>query len=787
MNLPQDPSTALQHVTACPMSSVYRIADITLDAGRQLVSRDGERIALGALTYKLLLLLVRKAPALVTHDDIADAVWDGRTVSPETVKQRVKLLRDALGDNAEEPRYIEVARGLGYRLIPRVVDQRDHPPATRRNWILPTALGVSLLVAAVVTTAWVVWPRGKSMSEAPSIAVLPFADDSAGQNDDYFAQGLAEDILNLLSKSTSLKVIARTSSFQFKAQDVDVAKVANALHVSHVLEGSVRKSGDHVHVSVQLVDVTGNTEVWSNSYDEDVGDILMLQAQIATSVAGSLKAELLGTPASVSGSARPVNPQAFDLYLRGQQELRAFTAASLATAAGYFKRAIELDPDFIPSYYRLGLVYVLQVMDVQVPIAENRRKLEDVVHRGLALAPENAGLIGLRGQLERYDGENALAERDLRHAMELDPSNIPVRILNSMFAIDSGHPDRSLRIARRSLEIDPLNSVLLIGMPFGYIDLWDARDALAAASHIRQIPGAPQLPLNGIVKMYLLGDFAGAIRDMSAFMRGKVAADENPYGTPNLYFDLGDLRSGDAAIPIWQKYGPQPAMLDAIKVQQLISHGQLDSARVHAIDLLEHGKGYTAYWSNDVVARIATDALIASGRAQHAVDLIETLAPIFADFKRRHKISVQALSPAPFLVKCNYSSFPAVYYPDYIHALRAAGDEAGADNMLDHLHAILQDRRRRGLLLEERYTAEELALRGKDDAALDALEKAETDRTIYRNWEIFLLHNSLFSAIRNRPRYVALVERVRQEMARQLAELDGSVDPEPGTRSAGAP
>jgi TolB-like protein/DNA-binding winged helix-turn-helix (wHTH) protein len=781
MNVPQAPFDGDPACSSSSMSSVYSIADITLDAGRQLVSRDGERIALGALTYKLLLLLVSKAPALVTHDDIADAVWDGRAVSPETVKQRVKLLRDALGDDPKEPRYIEVARGQGYRLVPRVEQQGEKASGTPGpRWRIPALTGLAV-VAAVSIVVWMFWPRGESTSEPPSIAVLPFVDTSPEQDDDYFAQGLAEDILNLLSKSTSLKVMARTSSFQFKGQDADVAKVANALHVSHVLEGSVRKSGDHVHVSVQLVEASDSTEVWSNSYDEDVGDILMLQAQIATSVAGSLKAELLGTPASVSGSARPVNPQAFDLYLRGQQELRAFTAASLATAEGYFKRAIELDPDFIPSYYRLGLVYVLQVMDVQVPIAENRRKLEDVVRRGLALAPDNAGLIGLRGQLERYDGESALAERDLRHAMELDPSNIPVRILNSMFAIDSGHPDQSLRIARRSLEIDPLNSVLWIGMPFGYIDLWDARDALAAASHLRQIPGAPQLPLNGIVKMYLLGDFAGAIRDMRAFMRGKVAADEIPYGTPNLYFDLGDLRSGDAAIPIWRKYGPQPAMLDAIKVQQLIAHGKLDSARVRAIDLLEHGKGYTAYWSNDVVARIATDALIESGHAQHAVDLIETLAPIFADFKRRHKISVQALSPAPFLVKCSYSSFPAVYYPDYIHALRAAGDEAGADNMLDHLHAILQDRRRRGLLLEERYTAEELALRGKDDAALDALEKAETDRTIYRNWEIFLLHNSLFSAIRNRPRYVALVERVRREMARQLAELDDSTDPNPNT------
>ena len=759
-------------VTACPMSSVYCIADLTLDAGRQLVSRDGERIPLGALTYKLFLLLVSKAPDLVTHDDIADAVWDGRAVTPETVKQRVKLLRDALGDDAEEPRYIEVARGQGYRLIPRVVEESGETAdgRGRRPWLLP-ATGL-LLAAVVVAAAITHWPRGDTTSESPSIAVLPFVDESAEQDDDYFAEGLAEDILNLLSKSTSLKVIARTSSFKFKGQNADLANIAKTLHVSHVLEGTVRRFGNKVHISVQLINTSDRSEVWSHSFNEQVDDILALQKRIATSVAHSLRTRLLGEDLLAATPTRQVNPQAFDLYLRGQKELRALTADSMVRSEEFFRRAMELDPDFIPTYYRLGLVYVIQIIDVQVPIAENREKLRNVVERGLALAPDNAGLIGLSGQLARYDGDNERAERRLRRAMDLDPANMPVRLLNAMFAIDRGNPERSLQILHRSEEIDPLNSLHIIAEPWGYIDLWDARGAMAAASHLGQIPGESALLDYGIIKMLLLGDIAGAVRDFTAYFRDSDSSSEPVYAYPSLYFDLGDPITGDTAFQRWRQFSPDSTILDAIEVQQKIIHGDLSAASDRAVNLLEHDKGYSAYLYNDVVARVATDALIESGRAQHAVDLIEALAPAFADFKRHRDIDVQALSPAPFPVKCTYSSFPAVFYPDYIHALRASGDEAGADNMLAHLEAILQDRRHRGLFLEERYTAEELALRGQYDAALDALEKAESDRTIYRNWEIFLLHSSLFAAIRDRPRYVALVKRVRREMARQLAELD---------------
>lgn len=753
------------------MSPIYRIEDLTLDFGRQRVARNGEKIPLGPLTYKLLLLLAEKAPNLATHDDIADAVWSGRAVSPETVKQRLKLLRDALGDDAEHPRYIEVARGRGYRLIPRVIEQDAVALGTRSPKKRIAAYAALALLILTILAAWIRWPPPDAVIDRPSVAVLAFVDMSPEQDEDYFAQGLSEEILNLLSTSTSLTVIARTSSFAFRGRDADVETIGKTLHVSHVLEGSVRKYGDRVRINVQLIDASDSTEVWSETFEEEIGDILALEARVATSVADSLRANLLGEQAPAAAAAQRVNPQAFDWYLRGQQQLRAYTAESLANAEEHFQRAIELDPDFIPSYYQLGFVYVMQVVDVQVPIPKNRAKLRSVVERGLVLAPDNGALIGLSGQLARYDGDNDLAERQLRRAMEIDSSNMLVRSLYAMFVADQGYPDKCLEITRRSREIDPLNPLLFIGTPFLYIDLWDAREAMAAASHIERFPGASALPLYAVTKLLLLGDLSGSVRDSRAFMRGIARATEPAYGHPMLYFDLGDLDSGDAAMQLWRRFDPDTASLDATGVQQMVAHGELQAARARAVELLEKNQGYTGHWNNVVVARIATDALIDSGRAQRAVDLIETLAPVYADYKRRPDIHVREFSPPPFAVKSNYSSFPAIFFPDYIHALKASGDEAGADNMLGHLEAILQDRRQRELYLEERFTAEALALGGKNEAALDALEQAERDRTIYRNWEIFLVHSSIFSEIREQPRYSALLDRIRREMARQLAAL----------------
>jgi TolB-like protein/DNA-binding winged helix-turn-helix (wHTH) protein len=759
------------------MSPRFRIGELTLDTGRRLLLRGSNPIALGPLTYRLLLTLVEAAPNVVSHDELVRSIWGGRAVSPETISQRIKLLRDALADDPHNPRYIEGVRGQGYRLLPQVeVLPAESRSRDRHKWAKRIGLAVSLIAAAAVVfwimTAPMDAVRGSTAIPARqgnSIAVLPFADLSPEQDQQYLADGIAEEILTLLSKATTLRVIARTSSFSFRGKDTDVTRIAEALRVTHVLEGSVRKAGDRIRVTVRLVDASDGSRLWSQSYDQRVGDILALQTDIARSVAVELEANLQN---AADLAARPVNARAYELYLHGQQKLRLM---SLEEAARYFDRTIAIDPEFIPGYYGLGVVYVLQIVDVRVAAAENRERLRDVVRRGLRLGPNDPGLLALSAQLARYDGDIPLAEEQFAIALQRDPANSVLRLVYPIFKLDQGRPDEALALDRRAIEIDPLNPLVYINIWASHMDLWNMEEAMAAAAHLRELM-PPSDPWRGvatvITRWYLSGDLAGSKSHITAAVARLRAADTgiNMMWLPQLYYFIDDLQTADALMELAR---PTARNADAIAVEAYrhLAHGDVQEARRLAVLALAAPKIWGGNDDDFILVRLATDQMIEGGEARRIVDFLEKLAPEYALYKSRKDIDPKDFWPAPVAVKSAFSSYPALYFPDYIRALRAVGDEAGAQQMLDHLEAVLAVRRQRGLFLEERHVAEALALRGRTEAALDALEKAERDRTIYHRWHLVLLHNEMFAGLRSHPRFLALVERIRSDMSRQRVEL----------------
>lgn len=746
------------------MSSRFRIGNLTLDTGRRVLLCDSKPIPLGKLTYRLLLTLVEAAPNTVSHDELIDSIWDGRPVSPETISQRVKLLRDALSDDPHDPRYVELVRGQGYRLVPPVEVEPDESPRTGQRRSLAMIGAALFLVVAAAFAFWIARAPTPAR-EVSSIAVLPFADLSPAHDQQYFADGIAEEILNLLSETTTLRVIARTSSFSFRGKQADVRRIAEGLDVTHVLEGSVRKQGDLVRVTVRLVDASDGRRVWSQSYDREVRDILALQTDVARSVATALDANRAKDPADVA--VRQVNAASYDLYLRGQQKLRvqAFTEA-----ARYFEQAIALEPEFIRGYSALGEAYVMQIIDVQADVAENREKLREVVRRGMHLAPEDPGLLALSGQLARYDGDLQLAEERFVAALQKDPSNIVVSFY-PIFKLDQSYPQDAIRLSRRSIEIDPLNPLPYITIWASYMDLWDAEQALATAAHIRELMPSTDPTGDGLTawtKVMLLGDVAGAITDFNrAKARREPSIESTLYELPILYYLIDDLRAGDAHMEAGRRTSWKGSGIAAEAYRHLV-YGEIEEARQLAVSTLSAPKRIWGGEGGDaILLRLAVDALIASGQAHRAVELLEKLAPKYARYKVTQHIDPKELAPAPISVKSHFTSYPALYFPDYVRALRAAGDEAGASNMLDHLDALLDLRRKRGLFIEERHAAEALALRGRTQAALDALEKAERDRTIYHRYHLTLLHNEIFAELRDHPRFVALVGKIQRDLEQQ--------------------
>ena len=438
------------------MPRIYRVGELTLDAGRQEVRCGAQRVHVGELTYRLLLALIEAAPNVITHDELAKAVWDGRAVSNETISQRIKLLREAIGDDPHQPRYIEMLRGRGYRLIPPVVPAADK--AASRPRIL--AIGIGAVSALLVVTA-LLWrqsglePAGQSN---PSIAVLPFTDMSPGHDQEYLADGIAAEILNLLSRSTPLKVIAQTSSFSFKGQNADVKMIAQKLNVSYVLEGSVRESGGRIRINAHLVSASDGMQVWSDTYDRDIRDVLTLQREVASSVAAALETNLTGDDRQVGAAPKQVKPDSFTAYLRGEQQLRMPSDASMAEAVRYFEKSIEIDPSFLPAYNSLGLIYVGEIGALRATVTENLPKLRTLVEQARKIAPEeSAVLLALGAQVARYEGDIDLAEQRLERAVDLDPSNVLIAQEYAIFKLDQGFPDEALQIVLQLIERDPLN------------------------------------------------------------------------------------------------------------------------------------------------------------------------------------------------------------------------------------------------------------------------------------------------------------------------------------------
>ncbi|HEX5766559.1 MAG TPA: hypothetical protein VFY27_13420, partial [Woeseiaceae bacterium] len=623
-----------------------------------------------------------------------------------------------------------------------------------------------LLIRAAVT------PDDAASPMSLSVAVLPFADMSPGKDSEYLADGMAEEILNALSGSTSLPVIARTSSFSFKNRNDDIATIARQLNVSHVVEGSVRRSGDRIRVTVQLILAADGTRVWSAAYDRRLVDVLRLQDEIARSVSAALEATLLG-PVTAAQARQPVDPKAYDLYLRGRQGLRD---VQLRDAERYLEQSLAIDPRFVPAYVALGEAYVRRILDIDVPIGPYREKLRGLLERGREYAPDDAGLIGLSGQLARYDGDIVLAEERFRQALELDPSNGTVQMVYVMLKGDQGYPEQVLDIAGHAREIDPLNPLIYLGDWSAAMDMGKAQDALKATERYAKLAAPANtaaLGLRSMTKMVLLGDLAGGARDWAAAMDIYSSGATRPYADPFWYYVLGDLENGDAAREIYDRLVVQYPADDFAVVYRHLVTGEIARARELALPLFIGRGDYSALYEDALIARLAVDALIDRGDANLAIDIIEDLAPQYATFRAVKQIAPERLSPAPYPVKSFYSSYPALYFPDYIRALRAAGDAGDAGNMLNHLEAILRWRRARGLLVEERHVAEARALGGDYDGALTALEQALKDRTIFHGWHVFLLHNPIFADIRERPRFMEIVEQVRDEVQMQRAEFTG--------------
>lgn len=466
--------------------AIYRFGDLTLDVGRGRVSRGQHEIALPKLSYDLLLALVRAAPNLVSHDELLSEVWPGLVVSPETVTHRMKALRDALGDDAKAPRYIVGLRGRGYQIalpVERVEDSRpptpevapetsSRPSAPPRRRLLALAAAGAAVLAVLIAGGWWLTARqahsALEVAQQKSIAILPFADLSETQDQAYFAEGMTDEIRNLLATVPNLRVIGRASSFQFRGRMPDVRKIGTALGTAYVVEGSVRRSGDEVRVVAQLIDARSGTQRWSQTFDRNITDLLRIQEEIATAAARALQLEV----AFVSARGVTHNSDAYDHYLRGLHASERFDQQGFEEAISHFRRALELDPTMVDA--AVALAETLSQLPAWgfVDAAPGWERTREAAEAALKLDPRAARAHAVLGdRYLEYEWNWAAAHRELQLALELAPHDPTVLGQVAQERVVMGHPEEALQLLDAALAIDPLDPNRYFARNWSYLRL----------------------------------------------------------------------------------------------------------------------------------------------------------------------------------------------------------------------------------------------------------------------------------------------------------------------------
>jgi TolB-like protein len=386
---------------------------------------------------------------------------------------------------------------------------------------------------------------------ATSVAVLPFVNMSADQEQEYFSDGISEELLNLLAKIPELRVPARTSSFQFKGQNLDIGKVAEQLNVQHVLEGSVRKSGVRVRVTAQLIEADTGYHLWSDTYDRDLDDIFAIQDEISAAIVAALS-ETLGLESTAAPHvAAATDPEAYNAYLLGQHQLKQRTRLDIEAAIGNFERALDVDPEYAPAHAGIGLAWYLMTASGAtygtLPLSESLEKALPHLEKAMELDPELPEALGAYGLTldARLRSEEALPY--FEKALALNPSLTDVRNWYSQSLADLGRSEESFLEMQKAYELDPL-SVLTLHNYANNLMIRRRFDTLEPVlDRLEQMD-----PLRGATFRGLSEVTRGkAAQGISIWMRALDLDDSDVSLRSAVSDELWDLGFEDAAIQVW--------------------------------------------------------------------------------------------------------------------------------------------------------------------------------------------------------------------------------------------
>jgi TolB-like protein/Flp pilus assembly protein TadD len=395
---------------ATTMNARFGVFEVDLE-GRRLLKK-GMPIALREQSFQVLAALIERPGEIVTREELRKRLWSSDTFVDFEValNSAVSRLRDALGDSADAPSFIETIPKRGYRFV---------VPIAKR----------------------------------PAVAVMPFVNQTADTKDEYFGDGLTDELIRVLSRIDGLRVTASSVVFRFKGQRCDARQVGRELGVEAVLEGSIWRSEDRIRITVNLVGVKDGFNLWAQRFDGHLGDLFSIQDQVCAAVAEALHMRF----ASQSSKRHPSNATAYMQYLKGAYLLKKRRPDDIKRASEYLQEAIRLEPDYPEPYYGAAMFYIVSTVYGAMSPLSALHEAEELVSKGLALDENSATLQSTLGMIRMFQWRWAESEQAHQRAMSLEPTNAFSHMMYPILCSFLGRHDEALRHAAKAVELDPLD------------------------------------------------------------------------------------------------------------------------------------------------------------------------------------------------------------------------------------------------------------------------------------------------------------------------------------------
>jgi TolB-like protein/DNA-binding winged helix-turn-helix (wHTH) protein len=468
---------------------VARFGEFELDSGRYELRRGDCVVKLEKIPMELLTLLVESDGQLVTRDQIIERIW-GKDVFLDTehgINTAVRKIRQALGDDPEQPHFVQTVTGKGYRFIAPRIERRESGNQLVMAAVAPTvvdrSIETNLTSASPQNSRWPRFPRwavvgglalvlalaayfGWRRSQvAPAsnrghvmLAVLPFENLSRDSSEDYFSDGLTEELISQLGALSpeQLGVIARTTSMAYKRTSKSAEQIARELSVDYILESSIRRDGDEMRITVQLIRTADQVHIWAQSYDRHISHSIASQEEVAKAVAEQIKIKL--SPAYAGpASQRPLDPQANEAYLRGRYFGNQWTVAGYEKAISYFQQAIDRDRGFAEAYSGLADSYCFLVITDAISSQDGGSKALDAARQAVALGEGLAESHTALGHVVLGLWDWPQAESEFKRAIELNPSYSAGHRLYSALLVSLGRHEQAWEQINRAMRTDPLS------------------------------------------------------------------------------------------------------------------------------------------------------------------------------------------------------------------------------------------------------------------------------------------------------------------------------------------